>query len=481
MVRGVRHDGSDDGRGATRGNAAEHGSGATSGGVVSSSVAAGRARIEVSQAGAAVVQATPLPRVIPGAPPRSATDPGDPGVRVPGPLALGSLVVDPPVVLAPMAGVTDRAFRRVCRRRGAALFVSEMILARSLVEGDAKTREMARFADDEHPRSIQLYGVDPTILGEAVRRLVGEGAVDHVDLNFGCPMPKVTRRGGGSAVPAHPRLLARLVRAAVSAAEGRVPITLKFRIGLDDGLHTYLDTGRIARDEGCAAITLHARTAAQLYGGAAEWSRITSLVHEVPELPVLGNGDIAVASDAIAMCAETGCAGVVIGRGCLGRPWFFAQLVAAFRGEAPAAEPDIHVLCDVIREHAHEVLNDTRASSKSAAASSRARDPAAALRHFRKHLDAYLRGRDIPQALRGAAMSATSIDALHEALARLEDAAATHPLSFARDPTSLRDLPGGRVTPQRVVLPHGWLDARDDDRPPTAWLGAEADCIGDGG
>jgi nifR3 family TIM-barrel protein len=413
-------------------------------------------------------------------PPHTAADTAAPPLATrPGPLILGALRVDPPVVLAPMAGVTDRAFRRVCRRRGAALFVSEMILARSLVEGDAKTREMARFAADEHPRSIQLYGVDPAILGEAIRRLVGEDAVDHVDLNFGCPMPKVTRRGGGAAVPAHPRLLARLVRAAVGAAGGRVPVTLKFRLGLDDDVPTDLETGRIARDEGCAAITLHARTAAQLYGGAADWSRITALVREVPQLPVLGNGDVALARDAIAMCEETGCAGVVIGRGCLGRPWLFAQLAAEFRRDTPAPEPDVPALCDVIREHARELVED--ASAAPASAVPRARDPATVLRHFRKHLDAYLRGRDIPPTLRGAAMTAVTLAALHDALARIEHAAATHPRHFARDPSSLRDLPGGRVTPQRVTLPHGWLDHRDDDRPPTAWLGAEADCISDGG
>jgi multidrug transporter EmrE-like cation transporter len=160
------------------------------------------------------------------------------------PLAIGPLRVDPPVVLAPMAGVTNAPFRSLCRRFGAGLYVSEMITARALVEGDRKTLRLASFAPDETPRSLQLYGVDPKTVGEAVARLVGEGHVDHVDLNFGCPVRKVTRRGGGAAIPAKPRLLANIVRAAVSHA-GRVPVTLKFRIGVDASLVTFLDAGRI--------------------------------------------------------------------------------------------------------------------------------------------------------------------------------------------------------------------------------------------
>ncbi|HEY3119265.1 MAG TPA: tRNA-dihydrouridine synthase, partial [Vicinamibacteria bacterium] len=157
-----------------------------------------------------------------------------------------------------MAGVTNPPFRTLCRKFGAGLYVSEMITARALVEGNPKTLLLASFAADEPVRSLQLYGVDPHYVGEAVRRLVGEGKVDHVDMNFGCPVRKVTSRGGGSAIPLKPRLLQGIVRAAVAAA-GAVPVTLKFRIGIDERYHTFLESGRIGQEEGCAAVSLHAR------------------------------------------------------------------------------------------------------------------------------------------------------------------------------------------------------------------------------
>ena len=247
---------------------------------------------------------------------------------------IGPLSVWPPVVLAPMAGVTNWPFRRICRRFGAGLYVSEMVTARPLVEGRAKTLMLAEFGQDESPRSLQLYGVDPHYVGEAVKWLVGEGRVDHIDMNFGCPVPKVTRKGGGSAIPAKPRLLAKIVRAAVQNA-GEIPITIKFRIGIDETLPTYEDAGRIAEQEGCAAVALHARTAAQLYDGEAQWDAIARLKKHVRTIPVLGNGDIWEAHDALRMMRSTGCDGVVIGRGCLGRPWLFRDLADVFEGREP--------------------------------------------------------------------------------------------------------------------------------------------------
>ena len=244
---------------------------------------------------------------------------------------IGPLRVWPPVVLAPMAGVTNPPFRTLCRRFGAGLYVSEMITARALVEGNAKTLLMAGFSDEEATRSLQLYGVDPHYVGRAVERLVGEGRVDHIDMNFGCPVRKVTSRGGGAAIPLQPRLLRNIVQAAVRAA-GRVPVTIKFRKGIDDRYLTYLDAGRIGEEEGCAAVGLHARTAAQLYDGQADWDSIARLKAHVRGIPVLGNGDIWEAADAVRMMDETGCDGVVIGRGCLGRPWLFADLGAVFAG-----------------------------------------------------------------------------------------------------------------------------------------------------
>ncbi len=251
------------------------------------------------------------------------------------PVGLKNLRVWPPVVLAPMAGVTNAPFRELCRSYGAGLYVSEMITARALLQGNEKTRKLAGFGPLESPRSLQLYGVNPVDVGEAVALLVGEGHVDHIDLNFGCPVRKVTSKGGGAAIPIKPNLLRNIVRAAVGAA-GDVPVTIKVRKGINDALQSYLSSGDIAQDEGCAAIALHARTAAQLYDGEADWEAIGTLKARV-SLPVLGNGDIWEPWDALRMMRQTGCDGVVVGRGCLGRPWLFAELAAVFAGTQPPA------------------------------------------------------------------------------------------------------------------------------------------------
>jgi len=301
-----------------------------------------------------------------------------PSATATAPLRLGrDIEVDPPVVLAPMAGVTNTAFRQLCRRHGAGLFVSEMVNARGLVEGGEKSWQLARFAPDETPRSLQLYGTDPGVVAEAVAHLVGEDHVDHVDLNFGCPAPKVTRHGGGAAVPARPRLFAAVVRAAVEAA-GAVPVTVKMRIGLDDERVTFLDAGRRAADAGAAAVALHARTAEQRYSGRARWAAIAELVEALPGTPVLGNGDIWTADDALAMVARTGCTGVVVGRACLGRPWFFGQLADAFAGRPVRPEPPLGEVAAIAGEHAR-LLADHVGEDRG-------------LRMMRKHLGWYLTG-----------------------------------------------------------------------------------------
>ncbi len=206
-------------------------------------------------------------------------------------LTLGTHQVDPPVVLAPMAGITNVAYRRLCREYGAGLYVSEMVTSRALVERNAETLRMVAFHAGEAPRSLQLYGVDPHVVGEAVRMVVAEDLADHVDLNFGCPVPKVTKKGGGSALPYKRRLFRAIVRAAVAASDGAVPITVKIRKGIDDETLTYLDAGRTAQEEGAAWVALHGRTAAQMYGGTADWRAIARLKDAV-DIPVLGNGDI---------------------------------------------------------------------------------------------------------------------------------------------------------------------------------------------
>jgi nifR3 family TIM-barrel protein len=358
---------------------------------------------------------------------------------------IGPIELSPPVVLAPMAGITNYPFRALCRRYGAALFVSEMITARALVEGARKARKLADFGPDETPRSLQLYAVDPRFTGEAVRWLVGDGRVDHIDLNFGCPVRKVTRKGGGAAIPVKPRLLERIVRAAVTAA-GSVPVTIKFRMGIDDDLLTFVTTGRIAEDEGCAAVTLHARTAAQLYDGNARWAAIAELKQAVASIPVFGNGDIWQAGDALRMMEETGCDGVAIGRGCLGRPWLFSELADVFAGREPAPGPTFGEVADVMIEHARllvEWFGDEKPSMLA----------------FRKHAGWYTKGFASSARLRDRLMRVTTLGGLTETLRDI-DRAEPYPANahlFRR---------GKRQGTQKVVLPEGYLDDLDDDTPP---------------
>jgi nifR3 family TIM-barrel protein len=371
------------------------------------------------------------------------------------PIPIGPLSVWPPVVLAPMAGVTNPPFRILCRRYGAGLYVSEMITARALVEGNRKTLLLASFGREETTRSLQLYGVDPHYVGEAVRLLVGEGAVDHLDMNFGCPVRKVTSKGGGAAIPLKPRLLRAIVRSAVAAA-GAVPVTIKFRMGIDEQYLTYLDAGRVGEDEGCAAVGLHARTAAQLYDGEARWDAIASLKQAVRRIPVLGNGDIWEAEDALRMMRQTGCDGVVVGRGCLGRPWLFRDLADVFAGRYPRNPPDFGTIVDVMLEHARLLVAWAGET--------------AAMRAFRKHSSWYTKGFRGGAALRERLMHVTALGQLEEILASIDR-------SQPFPPDAMRVPRGKTAGMQKVALPAGYLDDLEDATPP----GAEAETADSGG
>jgi nifR3 family TIM-barrel protein len=372
------------------------------------------------------------------------------------PLRIGPLPVWPPVVLAPMAGVTNPPFRALCRRYGAGLYVSEMITARALVEGNRKTLLLASFGAEEATRSLQLYGVDPRYVGEAVLSLVGEGRVDHLDLNFGCPVRKVTSKGGGAAIPLKPRLLRAIVRAAVRAA-GAVPVTLKFRIGIDERYPTYLESGRIGQEEGCAAVGLHARTAAQLYDGEARWDAIARLKQAVTRIPVLGNGDVWEAEDALRMMRATGCDGVIVGRGCLGRPWLFRDLACVFDGRAPENPPCAGGVVDVMLEHARLLVAWLG-------------DEGAAMRAFRKHSSWYTKCFPGSAPLRQRLTRVLSLAELQGELGAVDR-------SLPYPPEAMR-VPRGKTSgTQRVALPEGYLDHLDDDTAP----GAEAEAADSGG
>ena len=358
-------------------------------------------------------------------------------LRLHAPSRPDAVVVDLPVVLAPMAGVTNAAYRQLCREQGAGLYVCEMITSRGLVVGDQKTRDMLAFDPGEKTRSVQLYGVDPDVMADAARILARDFAVDHIDLNFGCPVPKVTRKGGGGVLPYKRDRLRAIVRETVRAAdEFGVPVTIKTRIGIDADHETFLDAGRIAQEEGAAAIALHGRTVAQAYSGEADWERIAELVAAV-DIPVLGNGDIWEAEDALRMMDETRCDGVVIGRGCLGRPWLFGDLAAAFRGEGQRLRPTLGEVGRMIIRHA-ELLAGLQGERHG-------------LTDLRKHMAWYFKGYPVGELRRRFAM-VSSLAELHELVGML-DPDAEFPVAELGTPRGRQGSPRGKV-----VLPHGWYD-----------------------
>ena len=359
-------------------------------------------------------------------------------------MKIGSFELAAPVVLAPMAGVTNAPFRTMCREFAPGLvYVNEMVMATAVVHGNAKTERMMTFTADEQPRSLQLYGSDPVMVGEAVRKLCGEGRIDHLDMNFGCPAAKVTRRGGGAAVPAKPKLLRAIVRAAVEAAQPYgVPVTIKFRKGLYESLLTHVQTGRIAAEEGVAAIALHARTAEQHYAGTADWDAIGELKAAVPEIPVLGNGDVWEASDAVAMMQATGCDGVVIGRGCLGRPWLFRDLVDALNGRPVTPTPLLGEVCTIMRRHAGLLAEHM--------------GEGLAMRDFRKHTAWYFTGYPAGGEMRGKFGMVSSLAELDDLIGQLD-----HTTEIV--PGGERIRRGHTNGPIRVALPEHYLDHLDDD------------------
>lgn len=378
----------------------------------------------------------------------------------PDPLKIGPITVDPPVVLAPMAGVTNSAFRTLCRAYGAGLYVSEMVSARALVEGSEKTRRMLAFGPDEDLHSIQLYGVDPDTIERAVRRLVDDAGVDHIDLNMGCPVPKVTKLGGGAALPLHRVLFGRIVARAVRAA-GTIPVTVKMRMGIDEHSLTYLSAGPIAADAGAAAVALHARTAEQLYSGHADWSAVAELKSVVTTVPVLGNGDIWLAEDGVEMMRQTGCDGVVVGRGCLGKPWLFRDLSDAFAGRPVRSAPTLGEVVAVMRKHAR-LLVELKA------------DELVGVRDFRKHTGWYLAGYPVGGLTRRELAQASSLAELNTMLTDLLGRVGAH---TCLPPENLRIARGHTQGPRRVTLPSGWREAALDPAPPPK----EADALVSGG
>jgi nifR3 family TIM-barrel protein len=415
-------------------------------------------------------------------------------------LEIGPLRLDVPVVLAPMAGITNTAFRRLCREYGAGLYVSEMITSRALVERTPESMRLIRHHESETTRSIQLYGVDPKTMAEAVTMLVAEDRADHIDLNFGCPVPKVTRKGGGAALPWKLGLFRSIVEAAVEAA-GPVPLTVKMRKGIDADHLTYLEAGRIAEGAGAAAVALHARTAADFYSGHADWNAISTLKQTVTSIPVLGNGDIWSADDAVRMVEQTGCDGVVVGRGCLGRPWLFGDLAAAF---APSSCSSSEPASWSSSERSEEASWSSSERSEEASWSSSERseriettaqptlgevaaayrrhaellieffddDEGRACRDIRKHVAWYFKGYAVGGELRAALARSSSLAEIDELLTQL-DPAQPYP---GADAEGQRGRAG---SPKRPALPERWLESRELQQDHRAQLTeGEADTTG---
>ena len=361
--------------------------------------------------------------------------------------------VDPPVVLAPMAGITNQAFRRLCREYGAGLYVSEMVTSRALIERSPETIRMVTPDPDEQIRSVQLYGVDPEVMSKAVEMLIREDRADHIDLNMGCPVPKVTKKGGGAALPWKQDLFKDILESAVNTSNKvtselgvkKVPVTVKMRMGIDDEHLTYIEAGKIAAKAGVTWVALHARTAEQMYSGKARWQAIKTLVEELKEfnVPVLGNGDIWSAQDALEMVKETGCAGVVVGRGCLGRPWLFGQLAAAFAGKEIPKDPGLEVVSQIIKRHAVLLCE--------------LYDEYKGIRDIRKHMAWYLKGFSVGNQLRTSLAMVESLENLDFLLAKLDTNQAF--------PEVIVDKPRGRVGSQKKVsLPHNWLNSRSIEK-----------------
>lgn len=378
---------------------------------------------------------------------------------------LGPVKVWTPVLLAPMAGVTDLPFRRLCRQMGesvlpeqvlrrgedtlnapSGLYLMEMVTARALVAQNQQTWKMLQPDPQERVKSVQLYGVNPSVMAQSAKMMVQAGLVDHLDMNFGCPVPKVTRKGGGAALPWKRDLFEEIVDQVVRTVDrfapdgpGSIPVTVKMRVGIDDDHHTAEEAGLIAQNAGVSAVTLHARTQQEYYSGHSDWTQIARL-KETLKIPVFGNGDVFSGQDALQMMQETGCDAVVVGRGCQGRPWIFAEAAAALWDVPVPPPPSLQQVTEVILDHAQLMIEYHQ-------------DELRAMREMRKHVAWYLRGFAVGGTNRRDLSLVSTYSQLQEQLAQLDLSQPFPPRAAGK-----RGRAGKSKKPH---LPYGWLDSRN--------------------
>ena len=318
---------------------------------------------------------------------------------------IGNIELSAPLALAPMAGITDLPFRLICRRLGCGMTVSEMVSAKGLLYKNVKTTEMLRIDDGERPTAIQLFGSVPAELAEAARMVEASGA-DMIDFNMGCPVPKIVNNGEGSALMKNPQLAHDILAAMVKAV--KIPVTVKFRAGWDDAHRNAVEIARAVEAAGVSAVAVHGRTRQQFYEGKADWSIIAD-VKQAVKVPVFGNGDIFTVADGLRMLEQTGCDGLMIGRGADGNPWLFTALAAALRGEQLPQPPSLKERLAQAAEHLEMLIAY--------------KNEVVAVKEMRRHISAYLKGMPHAAEFRGRFHKVDTQEQFSELLAEYSECA----------------------------------------------------------
>ena len=269
------------------------------------------------------------------------------------PLVIGDITIEHPLALAPMAGVTDLPYRLLCKEQGAGMMCTEMVSAKGLYYGNRKSEPLMATDPKEIPIAIQIFGSDPEIMGQMAAK-VNDGRFQMIDINMGCPVPKIVNNGDGSALMKNPELAGKVIKAVVDAVD--IPVTVKIRKGFNDELINAPEMAQVAQENGAAAIAVHGRTREQYYSGTADWSIIRK-VKEAVDIPVIGNGDITCAKDVLRMQEETGCDGFMIGRRAKGNPWIFKEILHFFETGEEMPRPSLEEVVAMMLRHGQMMID----------------------------------------------------------------------------------------------------------------------------